>query len=96
MDQDDMDNDNYESVFIGKYDSGRPLPHLSTTELFRCGVCDGLYRVTHFGLVVGMYLQPTNYDANSWRKKADEHNQKLDELFDNSKKCTCEERQDSH
>jgi hypothetical protein len=90
MDEEDLDNDVSESLVIGRYDSGQPFG--SVLELIRCGECDGLYKQDHHRFIMGMYIAPTGQDAIKRRKRADEHNRKLDEIFIGSKLCYCHGR----
>jgi hypothetical protein len=91
MDEENFDDQSFGSPILGRYDAGNPFGE-SVRELQRCGICKGLYISEEMNLIMGMYMAPIGQEAIKRRKKADDHNRKLDELFNSSKKCYCQGR----
>ena len=95
MDEENFDGQSFGSPVIGTYNSGGPFGG-SVRKLQRCGVCEGLYisEEMQFNIKMGIYIAPIGQEAFKRQKKADDHNKKLDELFNSSEKCHCRGRND--
>ena len=91
MDEENFNDQSFGSPVLGRYDSGSPFGG-SVRELQRCGICKGLYISEEMQVIMGMHIAPFVQGAFMRRKKAVDHNRKLDELFNSSEKCYCNGR----
>jgi len=88
---DEYENENeIEETILGTYDRGSPFGE--TKEIVRCHKCTGVFSRKYSSMIVGIYFAPVGEEAIKRQKRADEHNEKLDTLFNSSRKCECEDK----